>query len=253
MMLTFLKKPDKRPPVNPRVRAYGKARIDIASRARSSSDWDRLWKRPLNPFPFVWDDLWKQCIEYRVDDFAAEVGFFIDMLGFSVNAFDPEYAMFTSPLGEFYFSVAPVRDGEKSTPPDSFRLQFLIKDILETAEELKKRGIIFETWPQPCTSGSSLYIGTFRSPHGIAIDLWGFVAEKIDFLSASLPQSDQIEEMTHPATGRHGEAGDPRIQRGGIHNAAGLEFSDLAPGSAHNMFEDKDSSIEIESISEDGE
>lgn len=252
MMLTFLKKPDKRLPVNPRVRAYGKARIDIASRARNSADWDRLWKRPLNPFPFAWDDLWNQCIEYRVDDFAAEVGFFIDMLGFSVNAFDPDYAMFTSPLGEFYFSVTPARDGEKSTPPDSFRLQFLIREILQTAEELRRRGIVFETWPQPCTPGSSLYIGTFRSPHGIAIDLWGFVAEKVDSTRVSPSQSKQSEEIAYRASDIYAEASGLRQGNASDRSIADKDYGDFAQGFARKEFKNEAGSIESKYNAKDG-
>jgi hypothetical protein len=162
-------------PVNPRVRAFGKARIDIAQRAHSREDWDKLWKRPIHPFPFAWGDCWKQCVEYKVDDFAAEVGFFIDILGLPVNAFDPGYAMFTSPHGDFFFAVVPAPEDGESTPPDALRLQFMVTDILATTTELESRGIEFEQPPQPCQPGSSLYIGYFRTPHGICVDLWGMV------------------------------------------------------------------------------
>jgi catechol 2,3-dioxygenase-like lactoylglutathione lyase family enzyme len=167
-------------PVNPRVRAYGKARIDIARRAASPSDWERLWKPSTHPFPFRWGQPWNACVEYRVDDFAAEVGFFIDVLGFPVNAFDPDYAMLTSPGGDFFFAITPARPGESATPPDALRLQFMVIDILDTTRELISRGIFFEQEPQPCQEGSSLYIGYFRTPHGICIDLWGVVGEEMD-------------------------------------------------------------------------
>jgi hypothetical protein len=88
-------------PVSARIRALGKARLDIAARAKSQADWESLWKPPSNPFPFAWGETWKQCVEYKVDDFPAEVGFFIDVLGLPVNAIDPDYAMFTSPQGLF--------------------------------------------------------------------------------------------------------------------------------------------------------
>src|SRR5512134_3742554 len=110
--------------INPRYRAYGRARLDIAQRARTRQDWDRLWKRPQFSFPFVWGQHWKQCIEYRVDDFAAEVGFMIDILGLPVNAFNAEFAMFTGLNREFYFAVTPAQPGAASTPPDAIRIQF---------------------------------------------------------------------------------------------------------------------------------
>lgn len=162
--------------VRSRIRAYGKARIDIARRAKTRQDWDTLWKRPQFEFPFEWGPYWKQCIEYRVDDFAAEVGFFIDMLGLPVNAFNPDYAMFTSPQGDFYFSVVQAPEDGNATPPDAFRLQFMVEDVFETAAELERRGIVFDQPPQPVSPNSSVCIGYFRTPHGISVDLWGIAA-----------------------------------------------------------------------------
>ena len=175
MMLNLVRRPVKKFPVNPRVRAYGKARLDIASRVHTPSDWEKLWKRPAFPFPFTWGAYWKQCIEYKVDDFAAEVGFYTDILGLSVNALDPGYAMFTSPGGDFFIAIVPTFEGAQCTPPDAIRIQFMVADVLATAQELERRGVSIEQWPQPCADGSTLYIGYFRTPHGICVDLWGLV------------------------------------------------------------------------------
>jgi hypothetical protein len=168
-------------PINPRVRAYGKARLDIAGRARNQAQWEKLWKHPANSFPFVWGESWKQCIEYKVDDFPAEVGFFIDILGLPINALDPGYAMFTSPQGDFFLSVVPTPLNEPSTPPDAFRLQCMVKDIIATTNELQQRGIDFIQTPQPLHSGSTLSIASFRTPHGINVELWG----KVEVVSSS--------------------------------------------------------------------
>ncbi len=175
-------------PVNPRVRAFGKARIDIARRARSQEEWDRLWKRPTHAFPFDWGEAWKQCIEYKVDDFAAEVGFFIDVLGLPVNSLDEGYAQFTSPHGDFFFAVVPTLEDQYATPPDALRLQFMVADIFATADELQNRGIEFDQVPQPCQEGSSLYIGCFRTPHGLCVELWGNVY-----------QPQEVEPYAQPA------------------------------------------------------
>lgn len=172
-MLELFRKQEANYHVNPRFRAYGKARIDIAQRAATRDDWNRLWKKSTYPFPFSWGNSWKQCVEYKVADFPAEVGFFIDILGFPVNAFDPDYAMFTSPSGEFFFSVVPVLESEEVTPPDAFRLQFMVDHIMETAAELERRGVKFEQWPTGSSEESSLLIGSFHTPNGIGIDLWG--------------------------------------------------------------------------------
>lgn len=161
--------------INPRYRAYGRARLDIAQRARTRQDWDRLWKRSQYSYPFVWGQHWKQCVEYRVDDFAAEIGFLIDILGLPVNAFNPEFAMFTGLDREFYFSVTPAPPGMDSTPPDAIRIQFMVDDIFATTEELQRRGVVFDAEPQAVTEGSLQWIAAFRTPHGICMELWGMV------------------------------------------------------------------------------
>jgi len=178
--------------INPRFRAYGKARLDIAQRAKTRQDWDELWKMSTNPFPFTWGESWKHCVEYKVDDFAAEVGFFVDILGLPVNAFDPSYAMFTSPGGDFFIGIVPAQEKVDSTPQDAIRLQFMVEDIIATTKELEYRGVIFEQQPEPCQSGSSLYIGYFRTPHGIPVDLWGQISQEDD--RNDLHLNDELED-----------------------------------------------------------
>ncbi len=158
--------------INPRFRAYGKARLDIARRAHSRQDWERLWKPTMHPFAFRWGTRWKHCIEYRVDDFAAEVGFFIDVLGFPVKAFNESYAMFTSPDEAFYLAILPADERHPATPPDALRLQFMISALERTVEELARRGVEFALPPQPIAPGSSMHIAVFHTPHGLPVELW---------------------------------------------------------------------------------
>ena len=208
-MLELFRKPVANYHVNPRFRAYGKARIDIAQRAATRDDWDRLWKKSTYPFPFSWSDSWKQCVEYKVADFPAEVGFFIDILGFPVNAFDPDYAMFTSPNGEFYFSVVPVLESEEVTPPDAIRLQFMVEYIMETAVELERRGVNFDQWPTQSSEKSPLLIGSFRTPNGIGIDLWGFGLEH-DSEDMDRHSAFEEDDQGAPPTGVPAELGEER-------------------------------------------
>ncbi len=165
------------PHINPRVRAYGKARLDIARRVQTQQDWDALWIPPSHTFPFEFSTSgsWKQCIEYRVDDFAAEIGFWIDILGLQVIAFSPDYVQFSSPGGEFTFAVSATLDGQASTPPGTFRIQFFVQDLLKTVEELVHRSLTFDQPPVPQQPDSTLYFATFSTPHGIPIDLCGEV------------------------------------------------------------------------------
>jgi hypothetical protein len=198
-MLDIFRKPEKQHPINPRIRAYGKARIDIAQRAATRDDWDRMWKKSTYPFPFSWGKSWKQCIEYKVSDFPAEVGFFIDILGFPVNAFDPDYAMFTSPDGDFFFSVVPVENKSEVTAPDSIRLQFMVERIMDTAVELERRGVSFDQWPSVSSSHSTLIIGSFHTPNGICIDLWGFEPSENELETETsiffLEEEDEISDQ----------------------------------------------------------
>jgi catechol 2,3-dioxygenase-like lactoylglutathione lyase family enzyme len=153
--------------VNPRVRAYGKARIDVTRRAHDEREWQALWHEPRFPFPFTWGDSLKQCMQYTVADFAAEIGFFIDILGFPVSAFSTNYAQFTSPDQAFFFAV---REGEEVTPPDSLSIQFMLKDLAGTIQQLEQRGIVFEHKPE--AEAGSPAVAVLRSPHGVRIELW---------------------------------------------------------------------------------
>ena len=156
-------------------RKYGKERLAIAAECKSPEDWQKLWTKPKCEYPFKWGECWKQCIEYVVDDYAAEIGFLIEILGLHTNAFANDFAMFTSPDGAFYFAVVPKPSNGISTPPDAIRLQFMIENIIKTSKELEKRGIEFVKKPEPFNEGSALYHGFFRTPHGIPVDLWGLI------------------------------------------------------------------------------
>jgi hypothetical protein len=161
----------------PNPRELGEARLQATRSSGNREEWNRLWKEPAFKYPFTWGECWQQCMEYRVDDFASEVGFFADILGLPTNAASPDYFMFTSPDHAFFFAITPAEE-EISTPPDTLRMQFMIGDIVGTAQELEQRGVEFEQFPAPYEEGSSMYTGTFRTPHGIRIDLWGMVEAK---------------------------------------------------------------------------
>lgn len=225
--------------VNPRYRAYGKARIDIAKRLHNPEDWERLWRTPLNTFPFKWGQCWKHCVEYQVDDFAAEVGFLIDILGLPVIAFDADYAMFTSPDEDFTFAVIPTPDGKQSTLPETIRLQFMVADIFDTTEELQTRGIVFEGQPEPIAEDSSLFISSFRTPHGIPIELWAVVE----------PEGNEIQ----PGVVAY-EASSPVTESGAIDNDEVSESENAVqsqndPESRFetNKLDDEDQSGEVQS------
>jgi catechol 2,3-dioxygenase-like lactoylglutathione lyase family enzyme len=184
-----------KPHVPARIKAFGRARLEIAQRAQSREDWETLWKPPMQSFPFEWGPHWKQCIEYRVDDFAAEVGFLIDVLGLPVNAFNPDYAMFTSPSHEFYFAVVSAGPRMRSTPPDALRIQFMVSDLFALAETLKARGVVFDRDPSPVAEGSTQWVASFHTPHGLSMEIWGFVEKAPASVSSPGLQAIQTETM----------------------------------------------------------
>lgn len=165
--------------INPRYRAYGKARIDITRRAVNEQEWQNQWRAPMNDYPFISPGGWQFCFEYKVDDFAAEVGFFIDVLGFTVRAFSPSYAQFTSPGGEICFSVLSAGEGDESTPPDSIRLYLNVDDIQKVSSQLTNRGVKFEAYPAKGSLQSVIHSGSFRSPHGVSIELRREIEEEV--------------------------------------------------------------------------
>jgi len=155
--------------VHPLVRSYGKARIEITRQARDEREWQKLWRPSQYQLPFRWGKTWKQCVEYTVEDYPSEVGFFIDLLGFPVDEFSPSYARLTTPDGEFFFAISARRENEPATPADALRLQFCIEDIEDSIQELESRGIAVENTGFVESTGWS--VASFRTPHGIWVDL----------------------------------------------------------------------------------
>lgn len=164
---------------DPSLRQMGEARIAVVREAKTQEDFKRLWKEPKHPYAITLGTCWKQCTEYAVDDFAAEVGFWIDVMGLPRNAFGPDYAMFTSPGKDFFFGVVPASTSRQATPPDSIRLQFMVEDLPTLCQELEKRGIRLEAKPErQGLEESTLWKCTFRTPHGVPVDLWSLQAGK---------------------------------------------------------------------------
>jgi hypothetical protein len=159
------------PHISPRVRAYGKARIDITRRAKDEEEWRRLWKAPSQPYPFKADEGWKFNLIYTVADYAAEIGFLIDVLGFQVLAFSPSQAQLTDLDGSFALTILAARDEGSSTPPEALRFQLNVEAISQTVRELERRGVIIDQQPTPIQAGATSQIASFRTPHGATIEL----------------------------------------------------------------------------------
>jgi len=158
-----------------KCRETGRKRIEISVEAESSEDWEDKWEPPENQYFLQFGNWWKMTVEYCVKDFEAEVGFYTDILGFSVNALGPAYGMFTNSAKDFHISIAAANSGRRSTPKDAIVIEFMVDDILKHAEEYKSRGIIFHKRPSRYGDVDSKFMtAKFKTPNGIGITLVGF-------------------------------------------------------------------------------
>lgn len=151
----------------------GKERIEFSKSCKSQDDWEK-WESPKNDYAFEYGSCWKSTIEYRVENFEAEVGFFIDVLGTDCVTISENYAMLRGWEQEFAFSVRRPKDDETTTPKDAFVIEFMVKDMMKTAENLLSRGIHFIEEPRREAEGSPMKIASFQTPHGMKIKLWSF-------------------------------------------------------------------------------
>ncbi|HNW32315.1 MAG TPA: VOC family protein [Caldisericia bacterium] len=156
-----------------KCRAYGVTRIEVSKVAESAADWEKLWREPEFGFPFKWGSCWKQCCEYFVSDFEAEVGFFTDILGCVCNALDQDYAMFTSPARDFFIAFYRA-EPDRATPPGTMKIAFMVEEVDQTVKKLKDRGVEFIDDPQSVAEGSPLAKASFATPNMIECALWGF-------------------------------------------------------------------------------
>ncbi|MFA4986612.1 MAG: VOC family protein [Candidatus Brocadiia bacterium] len=166
---------------NSEYRAKGKARIDAVSSAKTQKEWQRIWK-DSPPSPIRWRDgqyCWKATFEYCVTDFAAEVGFFTDVLFLPVLTISENYVMFSGENEDFHFSIVPAEKG-KETPPGTFAMEFMLDDIFAVHKELESKGVQFEKTPVRYAPQSKLFICEFRTPNGILVRLWSIQDEPVD-------------------------------------------------------------------------
>jgi predicted enzyme related to lactoylglutathione lyase len=126
---------------------------------------------------FATGTCWTQCTFYTVDDFATEVGFYADVLGLKTFMIAQSEAMFTSSSNEYYIGVRAADEEHTPAAPNSVRVQFMVENIEKVVEELERRGIVYESRPEPTDEGSPMWFGTLRSPHGVRVDLWGMIEE----------------------------------------------------------------------------
>lgn len=157
-----------------RCRELGRKRLESVADCRTPEDWQRAWVAPP-PTVFTWGTCWKHTVEYKVHDVAAEIGFFLDVMGFDANVMTPDYVMIMGREGEFYLSFRPAEEGESTTPPDAFSLEYMVADMGAAAAELRARGAEFVQEPLPYGQpGGGMFTCILRTPHGMPVKLWSF-------------------------------------------------------------------------------
>ncbi|MFC2150809.1 VOC family protein [Calditrichota bacterium] len=162
-----------------RSREAGQKRMADVKQLKSGDEWREYWKTrdQASKFPFGFGDCWKHQFEYVVEDVAAEVGFYVDILGLTPMSIGEEYNMFTSPNEDFHFAFVPASPDKSVTPPRAIRIEFMVDDIVKTSRKFEDDGIVFEKHIRPYSEGSLLYHGEILTPAGITIELWGMVDE----------------------------------------------------------------------------
>lgn len=158
----------------------GDALLDLARRAAANRDpdanpWKDEWKAPefaLGAF----GSCWRSAPTWRVDDFAAELGFLVGGLGFDVNAVAAEvpsegapYAMLIAPDGVSTFAFYGATADAPAIDPRSLTLEFMLADVRAAFDRCVERGVevVREPWMD-----DSMLRASLRSPAGIEVSLW---------------------------------------------------------------------------------
>jgi len=157
-----------------KCRTYGQRRLDALKRITSREDWEKLWPRARFPYAFTWGDCWKAVAEFGVKDFTAELGFYLDILGMKVNAVWDNHAMIKTPEDDYTFTIYSA----KRTSPE-LNLQFMLGNISEASKALKRRGVtVVQDLKAEWGAENTMRAFKMKSPSGVVITLWGFVAVK---------------------------------------------------------------------------
>jgi predicted enzyme related to lactoylglutathione lyase len=156
-----------------RARELGRARIDALIPGMRASADAAPWAPAAAGPAFAIGTCWTQCTFYAVDDFEAEVGFYLDILGLKAFTLNAESAMISSAKNEFYIGINRADEDQPATNAASLRVQFMVDDIETVTAELEARGVVFDERPAPESDGSPMWFGTLRAPSGVRVDLWG--------------------------------------------------------------------------------
>jgi hypothetical protein len=170
---------------NAQCREYGEARLALAAKCTAERSWKTDWEPPRLPFPIVWGDCWKAIFEVPVSDFPGDLGFFMDVLGFDVNAIDPGYAMLMSPDQAVTFAIVPATAERPALSGGPLRLEFMGSAIDRLADQLAQRGIDITPLHAPWGDDNPMRTLEFATPSGLPVKIWGFLGTNAGEIEAS--------------------------------------------------------------------
>ncbi len=152
-------------------KAHGKRRLAALKRIKSREDWQKLWPKARHDYPFTWGECWQAVAEFGVKDFAAELGFYLDILGMKVNAVWDNHAMIMSPDGEYAFTIYQA----KRTSAE-LNLQFMLGNIAIATTALKRRGVtVVQDLKAEWGEENPMRTFKMKTPSGVVITLWGML------------------------------------------------------------------------------
>jgi len=156
-------------------RDLGNERIALAEKCTAEKSWMTAWTGARHPFPIKWGECWKAVIELSVQDFAAELGFFLHILGFDVNAIEPNWAMLMTPDKAYMFSLIQATEERPAVSGASISIEFMVEGITALASELTNRGLGVSPLQAEWGEEAPMRTFGFTSPNGLNIKVWGMV------------------------------------------------------------------------------
>lgn len=153
------------------LKELGRNRMEIVRTNSSKEELDAAWPQ-VPEFAFEWGDCWNACVEYSVEDFDAEVAFYLDGLGCRPNALSVDYAMFKAPDDSFYIGFNRASESLPATPSGALHVCFMVRNVAKTIDELERRGVTVVSRPEPQGKEGVMVKGVLQSPNGTIVDLW---------------------------------------------------------------------------------
>ena len=113
--------------------------------------------------------VFRQMFEYQVEDFEAELGFYVSVLGLANIALTDEYALFKHPEHEYCISFRK-NTSNVTAANTGLKLLFMTTNIPTAVAHLELSGLVPEC---EIRKGSPVQdVIHFATPAGVAVEIW---------------------------------------------------------------------------------